>query len=80
MSQLKTAATENTKSAIARDNADMKTVENTEFSEETNDATDYVQEDKSGSRGQEEEDEFDDEFEHPGEVSIGKRIWTFFTT
>ncbi|XP_021910300.1 protein CROWDED NUCLEI 3 isoform X1 [Carica papaya] len=78
--RLKTAATENTKSAIARDNADMKTVENTEFSEETNDATDYVQEDKSGSRGQEEEDEFDDEFEHPGEVSIGKRIWTFFTT
>ncbi|KAM3712553.1 hypothetical protein ACB098_01G190400 [Castanea mollissima] len=63
-------------------------VENTIVSEEVNETPEEygdVDEYRSESHGEDanvdgEDEEDDQESEHPGEVSIGKKLWTFFTT
>ncbi|BFG26368.1 hypothetical protein CerSpe_126420 [Prunus speciosa] len=62
--------------------------ENTAVSEEVNGSTEggqeFVDGDEYRSESQNgtpiEEDDDDEESEHPGEASIGKKLWTFFTT
>uniref|UniRef100_A0A2P2J672 Uncharacterized protein MANES_06G074000 n=2 Tax=Rhizophora mucronata TaxID=61149 RepID=A0A2P2J672_RHIMU len=58
-----------------------KSVEITEWSEEVNGTPECGGENETGSTIQVEDDEYDeDTSEHPGEVSMGRKIWTFFTT
>ncbi|XWS69829.1 hypothetical protein CRYUN_Cryun04dG0211900 [Craigia yunnanensis] len=57
-----------------------KSVGSVDLSEEVNGTAENGDEDQSGSTIHEDEDEDEDEIEHPGEVSIGKKIWTFFTS
>ncbi|KAG4170808.1 hypothetical protein ERO13_A12G172400v2 [Gossypium hirsutum] len=59
-----------------------KTVESVDLIEEVDVTAENGDEDESGGRFHEEdeEDEDDDEMENPGDVSIGKKIWTFFTS
>ncbi|KAF8389818.1 hypothetical protein HHK36_024337 [Tetracentron sinense] len=73
-------------------NTDATQLENMELSEvnETPEGAEYVDEAEYGSefRGDDDDDDDDndddddddDESEHPGEASIGKKLWTFLTT
>ncbi|CAL0314683.1 unnamed protein product [Lupinus luteus] len=63
--------------------------DNIALSEEVNGTADDVEEHDSGYRteshgddadGVRDEDEDDEDYQHPGEASIGKKLWTFFTT
>ncbi|GMI99953.1 LITTLE NUCLEI2, CROWDED NUCLEI 2 [Hibiscus trionum] len=64
------------------DNAGAKSVENVDLIEEVDLTAENSDEDESGGKINEDDEEYedDDEIEHPGEVSIGKKIWTFFTS
>ncbi|KAH9605228.1 hypothetical protein KSS87_016223 [Heliosperma pusillum] len=60
-----------------------RTVETTEISEEVNGTPIRAVEnddEASGSMGGSSGDDDDDEVEHPGEASIGKKLWKFLTT
>lgn len=56
-----------------------KPVKNTELSVEANSSAEFGDEDESGSAIYDSDDDLGDEVQ-PGEASIGKKIWTFFTT
>lgn len=65
-------------------NDSARLVENMELRQDPNGPGDIAgsDEDENGSLEHEEEDDNLDgeESDHPGEVSMGKKIWTFFTT
>lgn len=66
---------------IVDENADApKSIENTVLSEEVNGTSEYVDEDENGGRVLEDEEDDDDDSDHPGEASIGKKLWNFFTS
>lgn len=62
----------------------VKSTDNMDFSEEVNGTPEYNNEDEHYStlHGEEEEDdnEDDDEDDNPGEASIPRKLWTFFTS
>ncbi|XP_062078246.1 nuclear matrix constituent protein 1-like isoform X2 [Humulus lupulus] len=56
--------------------------ENTEMDNEVNDTSKYGGEDQNGSVIHETDNDYDEDEEelHAGEVSVGKKLWNFFTT
>lgn len=56
-----------------------ESVENRKLIPEVNGTSDCGDEDENNSSVHESDDDYDEE-EQPGEASIGKKIWTFFTT
>ncbi|CAN1810091.1 Nuclear matrix constituent protein 1 [Linum perenne] len=58
-----------------------KSVQIVELSEEVNGKTEHMKEEDGSTIQEEDEDDNDnEESERPGEATIGKKIWTFFTT
>ena len=56
-----------------------KSIENTGLSIEVNNSAEFGNEDESGSTIHDSDDDQGEEVQ-PGEASIGKKIWMFFTT
>lgn len=68
---------------IADDNNDLaKLAENVELRQELNGSRGHQDEDEDENQNvsQEGDDTSGDEPEHPGEVSMGQKLWNFFTT
>lgn len=72
---------------LGDDESPKELVDNAALSEEVNGTQDVAVEygGMDGYRSEtpvddSDEDDDDDECEHPGEVSVGKKLWTFFTT
>ncbi|KAL3510872.1 hypothetical protein ACH5RR_030273 [Cinchona calisaya] len=67
-------------------NTDLEEIEIVEFSEEVNDTQEYNGEDEHGSTlhgddgDDDDNDDGDDDSEHPGETSVTRKIWNFFTS
>ncbi|KAE8666103.1 Nuclear matrix constituent protein-related, putative isoform 6 [Hibiscus syriacus] len=60
-------------------NTVAKSVENVDLIEEVNVTAENGDEDESGDKINEDDEEYEDDYEmeHPGDVSIGRKIWTF---
>lgn len=62
-------------------NADAPgTAEEAALIEEVNDPRELYNEKENESEAEEAQYDYDEELDHPGDVSISKKIWTFFTT
>lgn len=77
------------KAAETHDDYDDTTTNNRALSEEVNgtadDVEDHDTEYRSESGGEDagrvdDDDEIDEDYQHPGETSVGKKLWKFFTT
>ena len=71
------------KTPEATDDNTEKSIEKTALSGETKAPSENGGDDEKGSSINDSEDGSDDdgdELDHPGEVSIGKKLWTFLTT
>lgn len=79
------------KAAETHDDYDDTTTNNRALSEEVNgtadDVEDHDAEYRSESRGEDagrvdddDDDEIDEDYQHPGETSVRKKLWKFFTT
>ncbi|KAG8366553.1 hypothetical protein BUALT_Bualt17G0091800 [Buddleja alternifolia] len=64
------------------ENADLKSAENVGLSEEVSGTPEYNDDEHESTLVdiEEEEDDDDDEDENPGEASVTKKLWTFFTS
>lgn len=63
-------------------NADApKSIEDMVLSEEVNGTSENGDEDENGSTVlEDEDDDDDDDSDNPGDASIGKKLWNFFTS
>ncbi len=78
------------KVAETQDDYDDTTTNNRALSEEVNgtadDVEDHDAEYRSESHGEDaglvddDDDEIDEDYQHPGETSVSKKLWKFFTT
>ncbi|KAK6921802.1 hypothetical protein RJ641_012309 [Dillenia turbinata] len=64
---------------ISDNHANVDEVGVVELGEDVNGTPDNRKDDESGSILDEDEDS-DDDMDHPGEMSIGRKLWTFFTS